>query len=96
LAGSAEVLLDARRALGEARADPSRLVEAVARAGIGRYGEQGLAWPCGVGAGETPGLMLGLAGIGRFYLRLSGATLPSILLLSPEEFRAPAPTSRPK
>ena len=28
----------------------------------------------------VPPLLLGLAGIGRFYLRLAGASLPSILL----------------
>jgi hypothetical protein len=93
LAGSAEVLLEARRALGEERADPSRLVAAVAHVGIARYWEQGRAWPCGTGTGETPSLMVGLAGIGRFYLRLSHGALPSILLLRPEEFRAAAPAN---
>jgi hypothetical protein len=27
-------------------------------------------WPCGISGGQTPNLMLGLAGIGYFYLRL--------------------------
>ena len=39
-----------------------------------------VTWPCGVGDGETPGLMLGLAGIGYFFLRLDDpAGIPSIL-----------------
>jgi lantibiotic biosynthesis protein len=37
-------------------------------------------WPCGVRQGEAPGLMLGLAGIGYFYLRIA-AGAPSILAL---------------
>lgn len=39
-------------------------------------------WPCGVdGAGETPGLMLGLAGIGYFYLRAADpGRVPSVLV----------------
>jgi lantibiotic biosynthesis protein len=42
-----------------------------------------LPWPCGVPeGGETPNLLLGLAGIGYFYLRLyDSQTTPSILLL---------------
>ena len=34
-------------------------------------------WPCGIGGGETPSLMLGLAGIGNFYLRLYDSSTPS-------------------
>jgi type 2 lantibiotic biosynthesis protein LanM len=43
------------------------------------------AWPCGVlNGGETPNLMLGLAGIGYFYLRLyDRAKVPSVLLVGP-------------
>jgi hypothetical protein len=45
-----------------------------------------LPWPCGVpGGGESPSLMLGLAGIGHFYLRLyDPASVPSVLLVKPE------------
>jgi lantibiotic modifying enzyme len=41
-------------------------------------------WPCGVpGGGETPNLMLGLAGIGYHYLRLYDAhSNPSVLCIS--------------
>jgi lantibiotic modifying enzyme len=53
--------------------------------GIAYYEEQRSPWPCGVpGAGETPNLMLGLAGIGYFYLRLhDSTTTPSILCVRP-------------
>lgn len=37
------------------------------------------AWPCGVD-GETPSLMLGLAGTGHFHLRRYDAAIPSVLL----------------
>jgi hypothetical protein len=42
-------------------------------------------WPCGT-SGDTPNLMLGLAGIGYFYLRLAIPAIPSILLLRREAF----------
>jgi hypothetical protein len=39
-----------------------------------------LPWPCGIpGAGEAPGLMLGTAGIGYFYLRLAKPEIPTAL-----------------
>jgi type 2 lantibiotic biosynthesis protein LanM len=41
-------------------------------------------WRCGVPLGvETPGLMMGLAGIGDGLLRLAEPSLPSILMLQP-------------
>jgi lantibiotic biosynthesis protein len=36
--------------------------------------------------GETPGLMLGLAGIGYSYLRLCDPAIPSILIVQPENY----------
>jgi lantibiotic biosynthesis protein len=52
-------------------------------AGIEKYGKLG-SWPCGIQTGETPSLMLGLAGIGYFYLRLHDAhKIPSILMVTP-------------
>jgi lantibiotic biosynthesis protein len=57
--------------------------------GIERYERTGLMWPSGIndpsgttpGQQETPGLMLGLAGTGYFYLRLANPmTMKSILV----------------
>jgi lantibiotic modifying enzyme len=45
-----------------------------------RYARTGVSWPCGTHSGETPNLMLGLAGIGYFYLRLAVPQVPSVLL----------------
>jgi lantibiotic biosynthesis protein len=60
------------------------LAEQIGQRGLEAYDEIGVPWPCGVqGGGETPGLMLGLAGIGYFYLRLfDSAKVPTILLPS--------------
>jgi len=55
----------------------------VAADGIRSYVKQGMPWPCGNGgAGESPNLMLGTAGIGHFYLRLydSQAVAPILLM----------------
>lgn len=81
--GNAELLLMAARQLG--RPELARVAEKVGWDGIQHYAQFDLPWPCGVqGAGETPGLMLGLAGIGHFYLRLHDpAAAPSVLLIAP-------------
>jgi lantibiotic modifying enzyme len=84
-AGNAELLLLAAEALGEP--EHRAVAEELGRRGIERHLAPGVPWPCGVlNAGETPGLMLGLAGIGYFYLRLHApARAPSVLLISPGE-----------
>jgi hypothetical protein len=87
LAGNAEVLVYASEALGEPSAEHSKLAIKVANAGVARYGRHNHRWPCGTGGGETPGLMLGLAGIGRFYLRMSDPAVPSLLCWRSGSFR---------
>ncbi len=84
LAGNAEVLLHGCQGLGQELTEDLKLVAEVANAGVEAYGKRGGQWPCGTGAGETPGLMLGLAGIGYFYLRLLAPKIPSILILQRE------------
>jgi lantibiotic modifying enzyme len=103
LAGNAEVLLIGRDVLGERWNGVAALAREVAHGGIERYAKRGHAWPCGT-SGDTPNLMLGLAGIGYFYLRLVNPAIPSILLLKREAFgrgssedcRAALPTGRAK
>ncbi|HWS88790.1 MAG TPA: lanthionine synthetase LanC family protein [Pyrinomonadaceae bacterium] len=83
-AGNAELLLYAARVFGD---DSSRLLaEQVGRFGVEQYRKPLGPWPCGVlEGGETPGLLLGLAGIGHFYLRLHDpAGVPSVLIILPE------------
>jgi hypothetical protein len=78
LAGNAEILLDGFQAFGDTALRDAATV--VAQAGAERHAASPDSWPSGTFAGQTPGLMLGLAGIGRFYLRLARPELPSILL----------------
>lgn len=80
LAGNADILLEGARTLPGAPPAWQRLARSAAESGIARYPARSLAWPCGP-AGETPGLMLGLAGIGLFLLRLSDPTVPSVLAI---------------
>jgi hypothetical protein len=86
LAGNAELLLYARRLLGEEWTQKSSLAFEVAEAGIEASKRKKGAWSCGVSQGETPSLLLGLAGIGYFYLRLYNPAIPSILMLRREDF----------
>ena len=83
--GNAELLIYASRILNEG--SYRQVAEQAGRAGVEQYQKSFSPWPCGVlEGGETPGLMLGLAGIGYFYLRLHDPTrVPSILIILPEE-----------
>ncbi len=86
LAGNAEVLLYGSDVLGEQVAEDRKLVAEVANAGAERCAQDEGSWPCGTGGGETPSLMLGLAGIGYFYLRLHNPKIPSLLIMRPDNF----------
>jgi lantibiotic biosynthesis protein len=80
LAGNAEILILGGSLLGSGFERLSETGHAVARAGIDLYARHDRSWPCGTRGGWTPNLMLGLAGIGHFYLRLARPALPSVLL----------------
>jgi lantibiotic modifying enzyme len=88
LAGNAEILLHGAQTLDAQSAENAELVRRVATEGIQRY--VGRSWPCGTFEGEACGLFLGLAGIGRFYLRLHDPTLPSLLLPVPSSYCSPS------
>ncbi|HEY6321421.1 MAG TPA: lanthionine synthetase LanC family protein [Thermoanaerobaculia bacterium] len=80
LGGNCDLLLDGSEVLG----NPAwrERAERLALQAIETYEEQKLPWPCGTfGSVEVPGLMLGLSGIGYFYLRLADpAGTPSVLI----------------
>ena len=76
LAGNAECLWE-----GTGDAAARSLALDVAGLGTEEFGRNGRPWPCGTPAGETPALMLGLSGIGLFYLRLSDPSVPSVLAI---------------
>lgn len=79
--GNTELLIYAAEVLGNA--EYKSLAEQIGQIGIEEFQKNNLPWACGVlEGGETPGLMLGLAGIGYFYLRLHNpALIPSVLII---------------
>ena len=79
--GNAELFIAAADTLGDERY--RAVAEAVGDRGLQTVHLQRNLWPCGVlSGGETPNMMLGLAGIGYFYLRLyDSRAVPSILLI---------------
>jgi lantibiotic modifying enzyme len=82
LAGNAEILADGARVLGGGWTRSAGAAVDVGAAGVARHGVEG-PWPGGAGSHEAIGLMLGIAGIGHFYLRAAGASVPSILRPDP-------------
>jgi lantibiotic modifying enzyme len=87
LGGNCETLLYGARVLGET--ELFARAEEVALRGIESYESQRLPWACGGPGGlETAGLMLGLAGICYYYLRMADPSeTPSLLIFLP---RSPA------
>jgi lantibiotic modifying enzyme len=69
LAGIGEILLYAGQVLNDETY--KSLAIDIGRYGIEKYAKQSLPWPCDARIGETLGLMIGISGIGNFYLRLS-------------------------
>jgi lantibiotic modifying enzyme len=81
VAGNADVLLHGLQTQPNADARDRETVVQAAELGRRNYDGTARPWPCGTHAGETPNLMLGLAGIGYFYLRLSDPATPSVLMI---------------
>jgi lantibiotic biosynthesis protein len=83
-AGLADFLLEC--SLQFDRPDIRQATSVIGQSFADRFGSTGLPWPCGTGAGggESPGLMLGVAGIGYSFLRFHDAVKhPSVLLVRP-------------
>jgi hypothetical protein len=80
LAGNCAVLLAAPSLMSNAAPYAGAVLRAASE-GVSRFASNHQPWPCGVGGGHTPSLMLGTAGIGLFYLRLHNPQIPSPLLL---------------
>jgi lantibiotic modifying enzyme len=81
LTGNAQVLLHGAAILNSDLEENRAIALNVAISGIERYAASNSSWPCGTHVGETPNLMLGLAGIGHYYLRLYQPSIPSVLIL---------------
>ena len=73
------MLLYGAEILGRDSEDGVELAHAVAESGIKKYDFQDCRWPVGISGGESPCLLLGLAGVGYFYLRMHDPTTPSVL-----------------
>jgi lantibiotic modifying enzyme len=83
-AGNGELFLQAFEILNDEKA--LAFAESLARGGIERFSDG--PWPCGLfeAAGEAPGLMVGIAGVGYFFLRLHGRQrVPSMLTVGSSE-----------
>jgi type 2 lantibiotic biosynthesis protein LanM len=82
--GNAELLILAGNVLSAH--ESMQTVHRLAADAIEKYHSRSIPWTCGVrNGGETPNLMLGLAGIGYFFLRLyAPEKTPSVLLVGPE------------
>jgi len=80
--GNADLLLLGADVLG--RPELRKEAEFAALRALDRFEDASAPWPCGVpSAGESPNLLLGLAGIGYFFLRLyDSSQIPTILLPS--------------
>ena len=81
LTGNVEVLQRGAAVLGSGVVDDESLQDDVAMTGVVRYADAGAPWPCGNHNEETPNLMLGLSGIGLFYLRMFDPAVRSIVQL---------------
>jgi lantibiotic modifying enzyme len=64
------------------RPELRKIAETAGDQALGRFEETRTPWPCGIpNAGETPNLLLGLAGVGYFFLRLyNPRETPTVLL----------------
>ena len=83
MGGNSEPLIYGAEVLG--KPELFTRAEEVALAGIDTYAAKRITWACGGPGGlETAGLMLGLAGIAYFYLRMADPLqTPSVLIFTP-------------
>lgn len=79
--GNAELFIYASKILKNP--DYKSFADQIGNIGIQEFQKNNVSWACGVlDGGETPGFMLGVAGIGYFYLRLHNPLdTPPILLI---------------
>ncbi|WP_425570517.1 lanthionine synthetase LanC family protein [Pseudonocardia adelaidensis] len=77
IAGNAGALLAGQHSRLDFAVSSADAVSDAAGAGLERYAHRGASWPCGVHGGQNPSLVIGLAGIGLFYLRMADDAVPS-------------------
>ena len=78
--GNAELLILGADLLN--RPELRQIAETAGNQALSRFEETGMPWPCGIpNAGESPNLLLGLAGVGYFFLRLyDSRKTPTVLV----------------
>jgi lantibiotic modifying enzyme len=79
LGGAADVLLDAAAACSERWHQVAEVVTELGRVMLERYADADQQWACGTEGETTPGLFLGLSGIGWLFLRLHDPATPTPL-----------------
>jgi lantibiotic modifying enzyme len=80
LGGAADVLLDAAAAFGVRWCEAADVATELGHVTLDRYADAGWPWACGTeGETTTPGLFLGLSGIGWLLLRLHDPATPTPL-----------------
>jgi lantibiotic modifying enzyme len=96
MAGNADLLIYASQVLREDRWLIA--AQSAGQYGAEQYERKDMPWSCGLSTDhEVPGLMLGLAGIGYFYLRLADpASTPTVLLPGSTDGRAKPASSTPR
>ena len=84
LAGNADVIMHGEATLARGWGDRVALARQAARQGVANGGGVLGEWVDDMCEQQNPSLMLGLAGVGYFYLRMAEPTTPSVLLFGPE------------
>ena len=79
LGGAADVMLDAAAALNPRWHQVADVVTQLGQVMLERYADPGRPWACGTDGETTPGLFLGLSGIGWLLLRLHDPATPTPL-----------------
>jgi lantibiotic biosynthesis protein len=86
--GNAQVLLYGAQMLRDAPVKDAAIAYDASDAAIERFSRPGAVWPCGTHTDEAPGLMLGLAGIGHYLLKLHQRSTPAVTILRKQEWMA--------
>ena len=87
LSGNGDILLTGGLTLGKGFPSFIDMAFQVASVGITRY-SQNNSWPFAALGNNSPGLMLGLSGVGYFYLRLYNNKIPSMLAIENQDILA--------
>ncbi len=86
IGGNAWVLSYGSELLGNDFLKGHEIASLAAYTGLDLYAKNGHRWPLGAFGNHSPGMMIGLSGVGSFYLKMYNNRIPSMLMLDQEEF----------